>query len=172
MRAVNITGKHNIDKMNELGNESYQAIRKTMTHVDEELLLHTTQMDLLREIDIDDRENIIKSLLKSEITLKIQGYKGQDLKKNIHIADTLITYTDVREKLLATNMTCIYCSQPVLVLYKNVREPTQWTLDRIDNNLSHTRDNTCIACLKCNLQRRVIHLDKFMFTKKLKINKI
>ena len=27
-----------------------------------------------------------------------------------------------------------------------------WTLDRINNDLSHTNDNTCISCLKCNLQ--------------------
>jgi hypothetical protein len=169
MRAVNITGKHNIDKMNEHGNESYQAVRKTMIDLDEGMMKHATQLDLLREIIIDDN---IKSLLKSELNIKIQGYKSQDLKKNLHVAETLITYNDVIEKLISTNMMCNYCAQPILVLYKNVREPTQWTLDRIDNNLSHTRDNTCIACLKCNLQRRVTDIDKFMFTKKLKINKI
>jgi hypothetical protein len=114
----------------------------------------------------------MQSLLKSELNHKIQGYKGQDLKKEIHNMDTLINLQDVLLKLDESNLTCYYCSKPILVLYKNVREPLQWTLDRLDNALSHTKDNTCISCLKCNLQRRVMDVDKFTFTKKLKINKL
>ena len=53
-----------------------------------------------------------------------------------------------------------------------MREPFQWTLDRIDNSLSHTNENTCVSCLKCNLQRRVMDADKFTFTKQLKISKM
>jgi hypothetical protein len=53
-----------------------------------------------------------------------------------------------------------------------VREPTQWTLDRKDNGLCHSCDNTLIACLKCNLQRRVTDMNKFNFTKKLLLKKI
>ena len=33
MRAINITGKHNIDKMNELGDVNYQAVRKHMKEI-------------------------------------------------------------------------------------------------------------------------------------------
>ena len=46
-----------------------------------------------------------------------------------------------------------------------------WTLDRIDNDLSHTNNNTCISCLKCNLQKRRRSHEKFKFTKQLKIEK-
>jgi hypothetical protein len=164
MRAVNITGKHNIDKLNELGNETYQAVRKTMVHLKASMFDHATQLALLVEADDD--------IIKSEINTKIQGYKGQDIKKYVHVAETLITFAEVLAKLRATKLTCDYCAQPVFVLYKNVREPAQWTLDRLDNALSHTNENTCISCLKCNLQRRVTQMDKFMFTKKLKINKL
>lgn len=59
----------------------------------------------------------------------------------------------------------------IQVLYKLVREEYQWTLDRIDNNIGHTRDNTIIACLKCNLQRRRTNKGAFLFTKQLKISK-
>ena len=197
MKAINITGKHNIDKINEIGNESYQAIRKHMIKFDKTEYDNVKQLALLREIidnnntmitdtnmntntnmnmnmnmnTIDDN-NTIKSLLKSELTHKIQGYKGQDLKKELHDIKTLITLEDVLFKLCESNLSCFYCSKPILVLYKNVREPLQWTLDRLDNSLSHTRENTCIACLKCNLQRRLMNVDKFTFTKKLKINKV
>jgi len=174
MKSINITGKHNIDKINEIGNESYQAIRKHMSKFDETEYDNVKQLTLLREIlDNTINDNIpIKSLLKSELIHKIQGYKGQDLKKELHDTNTLITLEDVLFKLCASNLSCFYCSKPILVLYKNVREPLQWTLDRLDNDLSHTKENTCIACLKCNLQRRVMHVDKFTFTKKLKINKL
>jgi hypothetical protein len=174
MKAINITGKHNIDKINEIGNESYKAVRKHMTKFDETEYDNTKQLVLLREIitATDTDTDTIKSLLKSELLHKIQGYKGQDQRKEIHNTDTLITLEDVLVKLCDSNLTCFYCSKPIVVLYKNVREPFQWTLDRLDNDLSHTKDNTCIACLKCNLQRRVMDADKFTFTKKLKINKV
>ena len=199
MKSINITGKHNIDKMNEIGNESYQAKRKHMLKFDEILYDHLKQLALIREIAAANEDELagaanensiegagaanehelagaandkMQSLLKSELNHKIQGYKGQDLKKEIHNMETLINLQDVLLKLDESNLTCYYCSKPILVLYKNVREPLQWTLDRLDNALSHTKDNTCISCLKCNLQRRVMDVDKFTFTKKLKINKL
>ena len=173
MRSVNITGKHNIDKINRIGNESYQSIRKHMTNLDEMFYNNAKQFDILRELFIDEtNDDPIKLLFKSELNHKIQGYKGQDIKKEIHNADTLINLEDVLEKIVASKLTCCYCNKPILVLYKNVREPLQWTLDRIDNDLNHTKENTCISCLKCNLQRRVMDADKFTFTKKLKINKV
>lgn len=178
MRAINITGKHNIDKINEIDNKSYKAVRKNMLQIDPDLLInHQRQLETLREIYVLDGTGAdgggdMSSLFKSELIHKIQGYKGQDIKKEIHNADTLINLDNVLEKLVASNLECAYCSKPVFILYKNVREPWQWTLDRIDNDLGHTKENTCISCLKCNLQRRLIDADKFTFTKKLKINKV
>jgi hypothetical protein len=174
MRAINITGKHNIDKINEIGNETYKAVRKHMAALDEALLNHATQLDVLRNLYIigPDYKSSNTSLYLSELNHKIQSYKGQDLKKEVHDQATLIQLEEVLEKLVGSQLTCGYCSKPIVVLYKNVREPTQWTLDRMDNAKSHTRENTCISCLKCNLQRRVTDFDKFTFTKKLKIQKI
>ena len=171
MRSINITGKHNIDKLNEKDNDTYQAVRKHMGAIAE--VTHQMQIELLREmVFINNELDGISSLLKSELNHKIQGYKSQDIKKELHQSDTLIKIENVVEKLLADQLRCAYCAKPVLVIYKNVRDPMQWTLDRLDNDLSHTNSNTCIACLKCNLQRRVMSAEKFSFTKKLKINKI
>jgi hypothetical protein len=183
MRAINITGKHNIDKMNKVGDTSYKAIRKHMEDLEDDAILHKKQIDLLRILYLEDTVPIIdndiinskftiKSLIVTELNHKIQGYKGQDKKKNIHNVDTLINIDNVLEKLVSSMLTCYYCKKQILVLYKNVREPLQWTLDRIDNSLSHTNENTCISCLKCNLQRRVMNIDKFTFTKNLKISKM
>jgi hypothetical protein len=176
MRSVQITGKHNIDKMNELefGNAAYKSVRKHLTKIDEAFLIPAYQMSMVRNLYIIGPDYVDEntSLFLSELNHKIQGYKGQDLKKELHNPATLICLTDVLEKLVATQLTCSYCSKPVFVLYKQVRDPMQWTLDRIDNALGHTRANTCIACLKCNLQRRVMDAEKFTFTKKLKIQKL
>ena len=110
--------------------------------------------------------------LERELIKKIAGYKGQDIKKEIYDKDSLITLEEVIEKLVSTKLRCFYCSCKILLLYKNVREPTQWTLDRKNNDLGHSCDNTLVACLKCNLQRRVTSMEKFDFTKKLKINRV
>jgi hypothetical protein len=45
----------------------------------------------------------------------------------------------------------------------------QWTLDRIDNDIGHNKNNLVIACLECNLKRKRTNKDKFMFTKNMKI---
>jgi hypothetical protein len=186
MRSVNITGKHNIDEINKIGCATYKPIRKHMTDFDELLNGHSKQLNLIRELYIDygitseDTNNAntiikadpIKTRLKSELHNKIQGYKYQDMNNDIFNADTLINMEDLLEKLLGSKLKCYYCNKPISVLYKNVREPLQWTLDRIDNDLSHTKENTCVACLKCNLQRRLMDAKKFTFTKQLKINKV
>ena len=177
MRAINITGKHNIDKMNELDDVNYQAVRKHMSDID--ILSHSGQVDLLKRLYLPDLFVGVASalgdadaLVKSELLQKIQGYKSQDMKKAVYDSTSLITLEEVIEKLVASKLRCCYCSTPVFILYKNVRDPAQWTLDRTDNSLGHTHANTCIACLKCNLQRRVLEKDIFSFTKKLRIKKV
>ena len=171
MRSVTITGKHNIDQMNKVDNKLYKSVRAHMNTLADPLFTHHYQMDMLRNLYIIGTDYVADntSLFLSELNHKIQGYKGQDLKKEIH---HIINLADVLEKLVGSQLRCCYCSKPVYVLYKNVREPLQWTLDRIDNDLGHTQENTCIACLKCNLQRRVMNAEKFSFTKKLKIQKV
>ena len=127
---------------------------------------------MANEIADPTASGIASGIAIKELEKKITGYKGQDIKKDIYDKDNLITLEEVIEKLVSSKLKCFYCSSNILILYKNVREPTQWTLDRKDNELGHTCDNTLIACLKCNLQRRVTTMEKFDFTKKLKINRV
>ena len=72
---------------------------------------------------------------------------------------------------LQTSPYCYYCKEPVQLIYEFVREPKQWTLERIDNARGHNRDNVEIACLRCNLRRRMMHHERFIFTKQLLIKK-
>lgn len=52
-----------------------------------------------------------------------------------------------------------------------LEKPKQWTLDRIDNDIGHYSDNVVIACLSCNLHRKTMYHERFLFTKQLNIIK-
>jgi len=106
---------------------------------------------------------------KSELNKKISAYKQQDIKKGRYSPDNFVTLEIVDELLLVAENKCFYCLNEVKILYENVREPLQWTLDRIDNEIGHNKNNLVISCLECNLKRRRKSKDAFLFTKQLNI---
>jgi len=116
-----------------------------------------------------DKDNNIQSLLKK----KISSYKQQDRhKKILRKQFPLITLDETIEKLVASKLKCFYCKHKIYILYKKIRDKRQWTLDRIDNSVGHHKDNVVISCLDCNLTRRTTEMDRFTFTKQLKIKKL
>ena len=118
--------------------------------------------------DFPEKNTILKELKK-----KLQGYLAQDKKKNRpYDAEKYINMEKLLPLLVASKLRCRYCKYGVMMLYNNVREPLQWTLDRIDNSKPHNRDNVVIACLKCNLERRRRSDTKFLMSKQMKIRKI
>ena len=66
------------------------------------------------------------------------------------------------------NHQCYYCKECVKLLYSSVREPKQWTLERMDNDFGHNFDNVSIACLNCNLRRRTMYHGRFTATQEIK----
>ena len=102
----------------------------------------------------------------NNISKKLTGYKSQD-KKRGWTSD--IEMNDVLE-LLKIKF-CCYCKEEVLVFYETKLHPMQWTLDRINNDLPHNKDNVVLSCLKCNLERRKKTTEHFLFTKTLIIKK-
>ena len=76
------------------------------------------------------------------------------------------------DKLYHCRLKCYYCQCDVCIIYDKKKTNHQWSLERFDNNLGHYNDNTCISCLKCNLQRRTNNHEYFKFSKQLKINRI
>ena len=75
------------------------------------------------------------------------------MKKNQNMIDKFITYDEIIEKLVLSKLKCYYCRCECLLMYKNVREKKQWTLDRINNNIGHHKNNVVICCLECNLKK-------------------
>jgi len=159
-----IEGKKNIDRVTLTKDKriKHGALEKEL---DPEYIL-----SLLLRLETD-QEDVYKKVCIKGLEQKRTGYKSQDIRKNLHHSDTLITLSEIIDKLVSSSLQCHYCHTSVKVMYRIVRDPLQWTLDRIDNRLSHTASNTVISCLQCNLKRRNIDKDKFFLSKNLKIIK-
>ena len=149
-----------------------------------DLILKTTSInENIHSPDIKDQKTIINNYFMNildkntficvtkELKKKLNGYKQQDIKKDKYNPETFLNIEDLVDKLVGSKLKCYYCKTNVRVLYDYARDPVQWTLDRKDNNIGHSNSNTVICCLKCNLQRRTQNIEKFMFTKNLKIMK-
>lgn len=107
-----------------------------------------------------------------QIKNKIYSYKTQDIDKKLFNQKEFIVLNKIIELMIQCNNKCYYCNENVNVLYEYVRESKQWTLDRLDNNYGHNNDNVVIACLSCNLRRKTMYHERFLFTKQLTITKI
>lgn len=103
----------------------------------------------------------------SQIQKKLGGYRHQDVKKGRFVPADFANYADVCKLILDSLGKCYYCEQTTRLMYENVLDPQQWTLDRIDNTMGHNRTNVIIACLLCNLRRRCTHTSKYVMTKQL-----
>ena len=164
-KIVVVTGKTNVDSLD----------------VDKEKRIRVNAID--KELDIEQALSMLIVLKeggegdyceegRKAIESKINGYKQQDIKKDVFDAVTLISLEEVLDKLITCSLTCNYCDKRVKILYRQVRDPMQWTLDRIDNNSNHSCNNTVVSCLSCNLKRRLTDKEKFEFTKRMKIVKV
>ena len=79
---------------------------------------------------------------------------------------------DVAELLREKQLRCFYCQENVHLMYNAVRDAKQWTLDRMDNSFGHNRGNVEIACLICNLRRRTMYHERYVFTKQMTVVKM
>ena len=149
-----------------------QIEKKLVRNSNKELVFSKTynEQNIINMLFLDeDFEN--KREIISKIKKKINSYKQQDIKKEKYNELLFINYDQVINKLVESKMKCYYCRSNVIINYTHVREPNQWTLDRIDNNKGHINDNVIIACLKCNLERRNKSSNGFKFAKQLVIKK-
>jgi len=110
--------------------------------------------------------------LSKDISTKLNGYRNQDSIKNRVDTQTFITAQQTIDLLVQSNLTCFYCKCFTLILYKNVRDGNQWSLDRIDNDKGHAFDNVVISCLKCNLQRKRRSSNTFAMSKQMVLTRI
>jgi len=153
------------------------ANKRAITHSDK---WNFTEIELENEnqiLYIDElcsnniKHNNICNTIVKEINKKINGYKGQDQKKNLYEPEKIVDIDYVINLLQGSRNKCFYCKKIVKILYENVREPFQWSLDRIDNRFGHNKENLVIACLDCNVSRKTMYHERYAFTKQLSIVK-
>ena len=110
-----------------------------------------------------------ETVVLQELNKKLYGYKSQDIEKKIYNPTDFIDILFSVQLLIDSNLLCYYCKTNVNVLYENKREPTQWSLERINNNYGHNKTNVVISCLKCNLRRRTMMVQRYVSTQEMKI---
>lgn len=164
-KIVNFTKKNN----NELSNE--KLVRKATN----KWKFDNNNIDFMENLYIlqnKDEHNEVQEEIRRQIYYKINSYKGQDVKKGILLETDFVDYKYVLNLLIEKKLKCFYCRDDVLLLYNYVRENKQWTLERIDNKIGHNRGNVEIACLLCNLRRRTMYHERYVFTKQLCVVKM
>ena len=144
---------------------------------DESELLSDKQFGYIEQIYHKNYDNVgsrmqhIYNVIERQIKTKIQGYYQQDLKKKLYDKDKFITLPKVIELLYSCKNTCYYCRKDVFILYEYVRDNKQWSVERRNNDYGHNCDNVEIACLHCNISRKTMNEERYLFTKQLNIIK-
>ena len=163
-KKIHIVGSSNRYQIKKLTKEKAPPKKRVIAskwELEPDYFTTEKQLSLLKE----DAE----PLMKTEIDHKISAYKQQDIVKKVFTYDEFITFAYVKQMILECKLCCHYCKGSMLILYEHVREMNQWSLDRINNFLGHNVGNVVISCLKCNLNRRNLNSDKFLFTKQMTI---
>ena len=164
-KGVEIKGKHNRYMVKKVTKkESPISMKKTTQEKDlsKEWFSHDFQLQKLLNND---------KIILNEIKNKISSYKQQDILKSRLNQEDFISCEYIVNKLCDDNMTCFYCKTPVFILYEKCRQETQWSVDRINNDIGHNINNVVISCLKCNLQKKSRDSEKFAQTKQLIIKR-
>ena len=174
-KKINIFGTSNRYQMKKLTNNSYDKESKKRVESEkwtfsEEHYKYENQLKMIQDISNNKTDEVCKIAIQ-EISKKIYGYKQQDILKKRYDEKNFLTFESVIHKIIECELKCRYCTKEMNVLYDISREMTQWSVDRINNDLGHNIGNFHLACLECNLKRRRRTDEKFLFTKQLNIIK-
>ena len=177
-KQINITGQSNryqIKKLTQEKKTDKKRVEIEKLNLTEEYFTFEKQLEIINNMNMNmnnlnkEEDKNASKIMSKQIEKKISSYKQQDIDKKVLNNEKIINLKCIIDKLIETEIKCYYCKSKMFVLYENVREPKQWTVDRINNDLGHNIDNYVLACLDCNLKRRCKSADKFLFTKQLNI---
>jgi hypothetical protein len=112
--------------------------------------------------------------VRTEFRGKLSVYRSGDLKRwgeGCLTKENTPTWEDIAMMMVEKQCKCFYCHVPYIVRYKNVHDPLQWSVDRIDNSKPHSKGNIVISCLRCNLRRRQREHKEFYDCRNITIEK-
>jgi hypothetical protein len=156
-----------------LGKPEKKRKAKKIIELSDDAKSYESQLSLLQILREEKKDTTKEeyTLAKREINKKIASYKKQDIDKNRYVESNFITFDETVDLLCKSQLLCYYCRKQMCIFYDNVREKSQWTLDRVDNDICHSKDNLVVSCLSCNLQKRRRESEAFKFMKQMKIEK-
>jgi len=177
-KTIKISGQNNryqmkkVTKVNE-GKPIKKTNISTTWKFDKKYLKHEEQILLIKDLSNSDVDEVIKQ----QINNKIYSYKQQDIKKKNYNETSenyknFIDFDIIIKEMNNCGLKCYYCDKDILILYENVRDTSQWTVDRINNDIGHIKSNFHLVCLKCNLKRKRQNDEKYLFTSQLSIKKL
>jgi hypothetical protein len=190
-KKISISGKNNRYQIKKLTKEHIQIKKRAESkkwEFSEEYFSYENQLKLIKSllkiygsvsssidneclINDENELNTVKKIMVQQINKKIYGYKQQDMLKKHFEEEKFVTFEKILQKLVDCDLKCYFCKKEMDVLYDIMREMTQWSIDRIDNEKGHNVDNCNLSCLDCNLKKRRRSDDKFLFTKQLNLLK-
>jgi hypothetical protein len=189
-KTLSVTDKTFIQKRT--GIPQKREIIKKWRHIEDREYSYDEQLDLLKTLM--NSKTGIHNEVQQQLKMKMSSYKGQDYKhflsnKSENKKSTFhnvckegdikkcsatvegITFEDMMDLLIKSDLKCYYCSFSVKIIYRFMRDDRQWSLDRIDNQKTHTKENCVICCLKCNLERRRLDNSRFYTGKRIQYKK-
>ena len=165
-KKIQIQGKRNRDAL--AGRPTRRAV--VPPTLDFSSLDEGKQVTFMNRILLGDNFDL-KEQFEKEISRKISGYKAQDRQNEIYDSSHFVPKDNVIELLVCSRLKCFYCSRFCPVLFEKPNEPSQWTLDRIDNEQGHNTGNVKISCLECNVKRGTTGMQKFKEGRFIRIRK-
>jgi hypothetical protein len=100
---------------------------------------------------LHDLQVVKEGELQLKIERKIAGYKVQDAKAGRLYDDAAyINHNDVIALLDEQERRCCVCAEVVSLVWKDAKDDSQFTVDRLDNDIAHVKGNCAISCLGCN----------------------
>jgi hypothetical protein len=134
-----------------------------------------TQLQLIKELYSSTANSLLSKeqrIVLTHLKTKQTGYRSQDVIKDIYDPIAFVTIDHILHLLIESQLNCYYCKKWATIFYEFVRDPRQWSLERISNDMGHNCDNVVIACLECNMRRRTMYHERYLATKQLRVNKL
>ena len=111
---------------------------------------------LTRTTDLDKINIIIRVGnfgLKYNLDKMIENYKEQDIFAGREFDENdFITSKDIKNMFDEQKGQCKSCCEP-LNLVSNKYDPSNLSIDRIDNNMGHVKGNIQLLCVRCNCSK-------------------
>jgi hypothetical protein len=166
----------NIIALNEQQRQFVQKHELLFSQFDTNSNCHQQEKRMIEELVFSNDDSVTNNETyaqwMTQLAIKRNSYKQQDKEKNLLDVENFVTKEEILRLLLKSEVICDHCKCHVKIIYTNVRDQRQWTLDRIDNRKGHNAGNVVVACLKCNISRQTKLYHQFKQTKQLTVVKL